>query len=103
MHLNFYVLVLLCAETFSFFEKHGFVFCFSKTYLFPQINAFSEKTFFKQKSFTLMLIFSKLFIWHLSRTIIRIESAGKEAAIEKSRAVIGGERINEKASFVYNL
>ena len=50
-----------------------------------------------------MLKSSKLFIWYLSRKIVRIESAGKEAAIEKSGAVIGGKRINERASFVHNL
>ena len=44
------------------------------------------KAFFKQKSFTSikMLVFSELFIWHLSGEIVRIESAGKEAAIGKS-------------------
>ena len=41
-----------------------------------------------------MAISLKLFIWRLSRKIVRIEIAGKKAAIEKSRAVIGGKRIN---------
>ena len=39
----------------------------------------------------------------LVKKIVRIESAGKGAAIEKSRAVIGRKRIDEKASVVYNL
>ena len=50
-----------------------------------------------------MLITSKLPIWHLSRKIVRIESTKKGAAIEKSRTVIGQKRIDERASFVYNL
>ena len=64
-----------------------------------------KKTFFEQKSITLIktLIFSKLFIWHLSRGIVRIESTGKGVAVEKSRTVIGWKRIDEKALFVYNL
>ena len=50
-----------------------------------------------------MLIFSsKLFFWHLSGRIAGIEIAGKGAVIEKTRAVIGGEKINERASFVLN-
>ena len=32
-----------------------------------------------------------------------MESAGKGAAVGKSRAVIGWKRINERASFAYNL
>ena len=40
---------------------------------------------------------------HLSRRIVKIEGAEKEVAIEKSRAVIGGKRINERALFVYYL
>ena len=71
-----------------------------------EINYFpTKKKFFKQKSFILikMLISSKLLIWHLSRRIVRIESVGKGAAVEKSWAVIGWERVNERASFVYNL
>ena len=40
-----------------------------------------------------MLISSKLFIRHLSRKIVRIESAGEGAATEKSRAVIGEKKI----------
>ena len=65
----------------------------------------TKKKFFKQKSFTFiqMLISLKLIIWYLSRKLVRIESVGKGAAIEKSWAVIGGKRINERASFAYNL
>ena len=36
-----------------------------------------------------MLIFSKLFMRHLSSGMVRIESAGKGVAIGKSQAVIG--------------
>ena len=36
-----------------------------------------------------------------SITIVRIKIAGKGAAIEKSRAVIGEKGINGRASFVY--
>ena len=50
-----------------------------------------------------MLILSKLFIRSLSRKIVKIESTGKEVAIGKSRAVIGWKRIDERASFAYNL
>ena len=38
-----------------------------------------------------MFISPKLFILHLSRRIARIESAGNEAAVEKSRAGIAGK------------
>ena len=50
-----------------------------------------------------MLISSKLIIWHLSKKIFRIKIAGKGAAVEKYRTVIGGKRINERASFGYNV
>ena len=52
-----------------------------------------------------MLVVSELFISHLSREIVRIENAGKVAAIgkRKSRAVIGWKRIDERASFIYKL
>ena len=65
----------------------------------------NKKKFFIWKSFTLIeiLMFSKLFIWHLSRRIVRTESAGKGGAIGKSLAVIGWKGINERTSFVYNL
>ena len=36
-----------------------------------------------------------------SRRIVKIEQ--KRAAIEKSRALIGWEKIDERVSFVYNL
>ena len=50
----------------------------------------------------MLITSSKLFIWHLSRRIVRIKIAGKGAVIEKTRAVIAGKRINERASFVLN-
>ena len=77
-----------------FFPKKFFFF---KMTVFFQIKTFLKKNFFQQKSFTLikMLRFSKLFISCLSRRIVRIESAGKGMAIEKSRAVIGWKRIAE--------
>ena len=64
-----------------------------------------KKKFLKQKSFTSikMSIFSKLFIWHLFRGIVRIESVVKEAAAGKSRAVIGWKKIDESASLAYNI
>ena len=88
-----------------FFQRtvfFNFLFFFQKL-IFFQIKPFKTNVF-QKKSFTAikMLILWKLFIWHLSR-IVRIEGAGKGTAIEKSRAVIGEKRINEKASFVYNL
>ena len=36
-----------------------------------------------------MVVSLKLFIWHMSREIVRMDSAGKGAAIEKSRAAMG--------------
>ena len=67
--------------------------------VFFQIKTFSNTLI---KSFTLMkmLMFLKLFISCLSRSIVRIESAGKGMAIEKIRAAIGWKRIAERASFV---
>ena len=87
---------------FFFKIKNPFKF-FSKMHISFKQKLFSKKKFFKQKSFTLikMLIFSKLFIWHLSRGIVKIESAGKVAAIGKKRSVIGWKRIDERASFVH--
>ena len=76
-----------------------------KKFFFKKKNFFREKVFFRSNnSFTqiTILISSKLFIWHLSRKIVGIENAGKEAAIEKSWTVIARKRINERASFVNN-
>ena len=77
-----------------FFQKNNFF----KLKLFPK-NRFSNKNVLKIK----MLIFLKLFIRHMSRRNVRIENAGKRAAVEKSRAVIGWKRINERASFACNV
>ena len=72
---------------------------------FFQMKAFLKKNVFHSKKFYFieMLIFSKLFILHLSRRIIRRESAALGAAIGKSQAVIGWKTIDDRASFVYNL
>ena len=40
---------------------------------------------------------------NLSKKIVRIESAGKGAAIEKSQAVIGSKRINKSVTCVQSL
>ena len=91
---------------FFFSKKNNFfnVF-FEKRIFLSNKSFFQSKTFFKQKSITSikMLIFSEFFIWQLSRGIVRIESAGKRAAKRKSRAMTGWKRIDERASFVYNL
>ena len=55
---------------------------------------FKKKKLFERKSITLikMLTSSNLFIWHLSREILRKESAGNGVAIGKSWAVLGRKR-----------
>ena len=85
-------------------KKKFFLIFFFKNIFFSNKSFFQKKNGF-QTSFILItvLISSKLFIRHLSRRIFRIESAGKGAIIQKSRAVIGGKRINERTSFVYIL
>ena len=71
----FQITAFFQTKTFFLFQK-----CIFQIWAF-----FQKKTFFKQKSFISikMLIFSKLFIWHLSRGIIRIESAGKRSCYRK--------------------
>ena len=80
---------------------------FFKTIFFVSNNFFNfffKNLFFSTESFFIkMLISLNLFIWHLSRRIFRIESAGKRAAIEKSHPVIGWKRIDKRATFVCNL
>ena len=82
----------------KFFSKQIFenFFYFFQNIFFSN-GSFLQKKKLKKKNFTLinMLISSKLFIRHLSRKIVRIESAGEGAATEKSRAVFGGKKINE--------
>ena len=92
MCLDLYAPRHLCARggtNFSFkkkikrriFFKKKFV---SKAYFFDK-TLFPKKAFCKQKSFIMikMLISSKLLLWHLCTRIVRIEIAGKGAAIEK--------------------
>ena len=86
-----------------FFQENTFLICFWK-HLF-QIKAFYKKNVFQTKKFYFhknVHIF-KAFHPTLVKQIFRIESAGKGAAMEKSKAVTSGKRINERASFVYNL
>ena len=86
--------------TVIFSKISVFLICFFK-HIFFQIKPFPPKMFFNQKSFTVLglkcyIIFSKLFIRHLSRRIDRTNSAEKGVAIGKSQTVINWKRIDEE-------
>ena len=94
-------------ENTSFSRKKNFFFSLTHLIfkLFFQVNLSFRKKFFQTKRFYFgenLNIFEAFYLI-LVKKIVRIESAGKGAAIEKSQAVIGIKRINERASFVNNL
>ena len=97
MHQDFYAPEVKqnCLKKRYFFQNKIFL----KNVFFSNKSAFFQKKFFKPQSFTLMkmLIFSKLFIWLLSRGIIRIESAGKGAPkLEKAKQWLAGKGSTRK-------
>ena len=63
------------------------------------------KNVFEQKSFNSIKMSNifEAFYLTLVKSNSQIESAGKGAVTGKNRAVIGWKRINERASFMYNL
>ena len=77
---------LVSNNSLFFLQKKVFLIMFFKN-MFLLTKSFFPKNVFQAKKFHFnkMLISSKLFTWHLSRRIVRIEVAGKEAAIEKSQ------------------
>ena len=87
-----------------FFKTKRFLICFFFNKILFQIKPFPpQKCFLNKKVLQylgikcyILVIFSKLFIRHLSRRIDRTKSAGKRAATGKSQTVINWKRINEE-------